>query len=238
MKIGIIGAMEEEIRVLRDAMSEVNMHQIHGMDIFEGTLNDQAIVLVQSGIGKVNATISVAILVERFQVTHVINTGTAGAIDPGLKVGDVVIAHSLAYHDVDLTAFGYAYGQMSRMPEQYYPNLDMVRTAQEVARTLNIEPIVGQIVSGDQFVNGKDLLERIHAKFPKARACEMESTAIAQACFVMKVPFAIIRCMSDQADGQANMSFDEFVVKAGQKSAILVQYLVQALYDQKTQRSL
>ena len=229
MKIGVIGAMAEEIRALRDAMTDVDVHQIHGMTVFEGKIDQQEMVLIQSGIGKVNATISVAILVERFKVSHVINTGTAGSLDPGLRVGDVVIAHSLAYHDVDVTAFGHAYGQMSGMPAEYYPNLEMVRLAQEVARQLNIEPVVGQIVSGDQFIQGQKIHDHIMEKFPKARACEMESTAIAQACQVMDVPYAIIRCMSDQADGQANVSFDEFVIEAGQKSAVLVQYLITAM---------
>lgn len=231
MKIGVIGAMEEEIRSLRDAMDQVETYLVHGMKIFEGNLEGQNIVLIQSGIGKVNATISVAILVERFMVSHIVNTGTAGALDPGLRIGDIVIAHSLIYHDVDVTSSGYADGQMAGMPEAYYPNLEMIRLAQTVSRQLQLEPVVGQIISGDQFIQDKAIHDKMMKRFPKARACEMESTAIAQACYVMEVPYAIIRCMSDQADGQAQVNFDDFVVEAGQKSAVLVQYFVKAMSE-------
>ncbi|MBG9979655.1 5'-methylthioadenosine/adenosylhomocysteine nucleosidase [Facklamia lactis] len=221
-KIGVIGAMEEEIRLLRQQMQEVVVTNKYQFVFYQGQLNQQNIVLVQSGIGKVNASLSVALLVELFNVDFVINTGTAGAVDPGLKVGDLVIAQSLIHHDVDVTAFGYKKGQMAGMPEQYYPDSQAIQITKEVARRQGLEPILAQIASADEFVNNQARIEMIRKEFPVVRAVEMESAAIAQACHVLEKPYLIIRCISDSADEEANMNFDEFLVLAGGISAKIV----------------
>ena len=123
MKIGIIGAMEEEIRLIKANLSKLKEITHHQVTFYQGYLENREVILVQSGIGKVNATITTVLLVQQFNVDLIINTGTAGGVHKGLKVGDIVIADSLTYHDVDVTGFGYEKGQMAGMPALYYPDL-------------------------------------------------------------------------------------------------------------------
>lgn len=222
MKIGIIGAMEEEIRELKRQIEEQTIIEHLGNVFVEGKLHGKEVVLVQSGIGKVNATITVVLLKQLFEVDYIINTGSAGALDSALEVGELIIAHSLAYHDVDVTGFGYKAGQMAGMPEEYYPDTYLLRTAQAACRAIDIEPAIGLVVSGDQFVNSSIQKENILRYFPNARAVEMESTAIAQAAYVMAIPFVIIRAVSDDSDGEAPMTFDQFIIAAGRISAEMV----------------
>ncbi|MBK0348188.1 5'-methylthioadenosine/adenosylhomocysteine nucleosidase [Aerococcaceae bacterium zg-ZJ1578] len=229
MKIGIIGAMEEEIRSLKLAIQESAEQVLYQQSFIVGKLGAHEVVLVQSGIGKVNASIITTLLVQHFAVDMIINTGTAGALHSGLKVGSVVIADRLSHHDVDVTGFGYEKGQMAGMPAYYYSDSDYLRVAKQACRLLDIEPALGLIVSGDAFVNHADKVKAIKADFPKALACEMESAAIAQTAHVLGVPFVIIRAISDSADEVATMSFDEFVIEAGRVSAQMVQRFVEIL---------
>lgn len=215
--------MEEEVFTLRDIMENREEIELHGQVFYLGLIEGHEVVLVQSGIGKVNAAIVVTLMKQIFDIEFVINTGSAGALDSALEVGDVLIAHSLAYHDVDVTAFGYTYGQMAGMPSAYYPDSELVRLAQESSREMGYEPYLGLIVSGDEFVSSNLSKEKILRHFPKARACEMESTAIAQSANVLQIPFLIIRAISDTAQGDANIDFDEFIITAGRNSALLVQ---------------
>ncbi|MBG9989098.1 5'-methylthioadenosine/adenosylhomocysteine nucleosidase [Aerococcaceae bacterium DSM 111176] len=223
MKIGIIGAMPEEIALLKRSMNIEDTVKHYGSDFFVGTLHSIPIVLVESGIGKVNATISTVLLIEHFNVTAVINTGSAGAIDPALSIGDVVVANYLVHHDVDVTGFGYKPGQMAGMPEGYFSDAELVRLAQDAVRRQGVEPVLGLVVSGDEFVNSPERIESIRATFPTARACEMESAAIAQTAYAMDVPFVIVRAISDSADQDAAVTFDEFIVDAGRQSARMIE---------------
>lgn len=221
-KIGIIGAMDEEIQHLLAAMSERSDHLIYGFTFYEGMIGQQSVVIVRSGIGKVNASVTAVLLVEKFEVDFVMNTGTAGGLDEGLAVGDVVIAQALVHHDVDVTGFGYQVGQMAGMPEVYYPDPQGIQALRQAARTLEIEPVVGLIASGDQFVNDPEEVAEIRGNFPTVRAVEMESAAIAQALYLLRIPFVIVRCISDAGDQKATLSFDEFLVLAGSVSAQIV----------------
>lgn len=229
MIIGLIGAMEEEIRELKRVITNQEVIEKYGMEFIKGKLDGKDVVLVQSGIGKVNATITVTLLYQLFDVTHIINTGSAGALDSALSVGDIIIAHSLTYHDVDVTAFNYKLGQMAGMPELYYPDTQLIRTAQAVCRQMEIEPFLGQVVSGDQFVSTQEQKDKILGNFPLARAAEMESTAIAQAAHVLNIPFVIIRAISDSANDEASISFDQFIIAAGKISATMVRETVKAM---------
>lgn len=227
--IGIIGAMAEEIQILKEKLEHAELTQAYGYDFYLGLLAGKEVVLVQSGIGKVNATITVSLLKQIFDVDVIINTGSAGALDTALEIGDVLIAHSLIYHDVNLTAFDYDIGQMAGMPAQFYPDTELMRLAQESSRQMGYEPYIGLIVSGDQFISQSLQKKEILNKFPKARACEMESTAIAHTCYSMDIPFLIIRAISDAADGSASMDFDEFIHLASQNSAKLVEKTIEKL---------
>lgn len=225
-KIGIIGAMEEEIRLLLQSMDSIKKTTYHSFDFYEGVLSGNTVVLCQSGIGKVNASICVSLMKVLFDVDLLINTGTAGGVDPGLTVGDLVIGQSLVHHDVDVTAFDYEFGQMAGMPIAYYSDGLLLQKAKEAADTLQMRAVVGQIASGDQFVSHAQSIDQIKAKFPHVRAVEMESAAIAQASYVLDVPFVIIRAISDNGDQEAAFSFDEFLIQAGARSAQLVKALL------------
>lgn len=224
--IGIIGAMAEEIQILKDRLDNINAIKKYSATYYTGQLAGVDVVLVQSGIGKVNATISVATLVETFNVDLIINTGTAGALDEGLEVGDIVIANELIHHDVDVTGFDYEWGQMAGMPLAYYPAMEPMRLVQKACRFNDQEPILGLIVSGDQFINSNERTKQIRQHFPTARACDMESAAIAQACHVMETPFIIVRSISDNANAIAPISFEDFVQLASRTSAELVYHFI------------
>ncbi|MCR8969146.1 5'-methylthioadenosine/adenosylhomocysteine nucleosidase [Facklamia sp. 7083-14-GEN3] len=225
-KIGIIGAMEEEIRLLKDEISNIKIHNYYGFEFYHGSLSGKEVVLVQSGIGKVNASLSTVLMVDHFAVDLIINTGSAGGLSPDLAVGDLVIADGLIHHDVNLLAFGYDQGQMAGMPTIYQPDEKTSQLAYRLANENGQMAIRGLIASGDQFISDSQQVKTILQAFPNVKAVEMESAAIAQAAYVLKTPFIIIRSISDKADEEAGMSFDEFILLAGRKSAEMVMNLL------------
>ncbi|TWT10487.1 5'-methylthioadenosine/adenosylhomocysteine nucleosidase [Streptococcus sp. sy004] len=230
MKIGIIAAMQEELNLLVDTLDEKTSHKVLGHTYYQGRLGNHEVVLVQSGVGKVMSAMSVAILAENFGVEAIINTGSAGAVAYGLAIGDVVVATQLVYHDVDLTAFGYAYGQMSMQPLYFDCDPSFVKTFEQVLDKHQTTSHLGLIATGDSFVAGQDKIDAIKEHFPHALAVEMEGAAIAQAAASCNLPFIVVRAMSDTAAHDANMTFDEFIVMAGKQSAkILLSFLEQVV---------
>lgn len=229
MIIGIIGAMEEELRILKEEITQAQSEHYYGYEFITGMIGIQKVILVKSGIGKVNASISAVLLKQLYNVDVIINTGSAGGIGEGLKVGDIVIADQLTHHDVDVTAFGYLPGQMAGMPAVYRTDEGYRQLATEVCTTLSYPHRIGQIVSGDEFVSDASRVASIKENFPKALACEMESAAIAQTAYVLGVPCLIIRAISDSADDDAHVTFDEFILHAGRVSANIVSHLVKKL---------
>lgn len=228
MKIGIIAAMQEELSLLVEVLSDKKMEEVLGHTYYQGRLGSHEVVLVQSGVGKVMSAMSVAILADHFGVEAIINTGSAGAVAQGLAVGDVVVATQLAYHDVDLTAFGYAYGQMSMQPLYFDCDKDFVKTFEQVLTQHDSKSHLGLIATGDSFIAGQDKIEAIKATFPQVLAVEMEGAAIAQAAHSCQLPFIVVRAMSDTAAHDANLTFDEFILEAGKRSAqVLLSFLDQ-----------
>lgn len=229
MKFGIIAAMPQELKVLVEHLTDTATDVVLGKTYYQGHIGHHEVVLVESGIGKVMSAMSVAILVDHFKVDAVINTGSAGAVAPGIAIGDVVLADQLVYHDVDVTAFGYAYGQMAAQ-ELYYPAdaslLSQMRTIVEEGQQTSH---VGLIATGDRFIAGHDKIQAIRTHFPDVLAVEMEGAAIAQAAVNAGVPFLVIRAMSDTAQGDAHLTFDEFILEAGERSAqTLIHFLENA----------
>ncbi len=215
MKLGIIAAMDEELKVLTQAIQEVTKASHHGFVFYTGTIGRHEVVLVKSGIGKVMSAVAVSLLAEVFKVDGIINTGSAGGVGPGLSVGDVVIADRLAYHDVDVTAFGYAFGQMAGQDLYYHSSkyfVSELKKADSNAKT-------GLVTSSDSFISSKARQLEIKSHFPDVLAVEMEGAAIAQAATALGKPFVVVRSISDTADGHAATSFDEFIIHAGEKSA-------------------
>ena len=219
MKFGIIAAMEEELKALVQALQDGEEVLVLGRTYFTGRIGQTEVVLVQSGIGKVMSALSVAVLADRFAVDTIINTGSAGAVADGLAVGDVVLADKLCYHDVDVTAFGYDYGQMAGQPLYYEADKGLLRRLQGVLELQGIHTHVGLIATGDSFIAGQDKVTAIKTQFPEVLAVEMEGAAIAQAAQAIGKPFLVIRAMSDTAQGDANITFDEFILEAGKRSA-------------------
>lgn len=223
MKIAIIGAMEEEIALIKARMTNLDTNQVKHLSIYTGSINDKQVVLVQCGIGKVASAAATAIIIQKYAPDAVINTGSAGGFDPELDIGDIVIATQLLHHDVDLTNFGYDLGQVARMPLYYESAPDLVTAASQAVSSLSdIKVKTGLICSGDSFVCTDEAVAYITTNFPTMAAVEMEGAAIGQVCHMMDVPFVVIRSLSDIAGKTSTMSFDAYLEIAAKNSAKLV----------------
>ena len=223
MKIGIIGAMAQEVTLLREHLENQTTRQKAGATFYQGTIGKHEVIVVQSGIGKVLASITTSLLIQQYGVALVINTGSAGGIGAGLAVGDLVIADKLAYHDVDATVFGYQYGQVpGGMPLYYETDHAFATLMSQAAKETKHQVKSGLIVTGDSFIADPTTLATILSHFPGALACEMEGAAIGQVATQFGIPFVVIRAMSDVGDEDAGVTFDEFIVEAGQKSAAML----------------
>lgn len=229
MKIGIIGAMEQEVALLRDKIDNRQTLTLGGSEIYTGQLNGVDVALLKSGIGKVAAAMGAALLLDHCKPDVVINTGSAGGLASTLKVGDIVVSDEARYHDADVTAFGYEYGQMAGCPAAFTADPTLVAIAETCIKELNLNAVRGLIVSGDAFINGSVALAKIRSNFPQAVAVEMEATAIAHVCHNFGVPFVVVRAISDVADQQSHISFDEFLTVAARQSSLMVETLVQKL---------
>ncbi|WP_409289420.1 5'-methylthioadenosine/S-adenosylhomocysteine nucleosidase [Peribacillus sp. SCS-37] len=230
MKAAIIGAMEEEVSILRDQVENLTQETIAGCEFNMGTLNGKEIILLKSGIGKVNAAVSTAILLERYKPDVIINTGSAGGFLSSLEVGDVVISSEVRHHDVDVTAFGYEYGQVPQLPAAFLADDKLVKAAEEAAGEIEgIQVVMGLIATGDSFMSDSSRVEFVREKFPQLYAAEMEAAAIAQTAYQFGVPFVVIRSLSDIAGKESDISFDKFLVTAAENSARLVTKIVDRL---------
>jgi len=219
MPIGIIGAMDEEVAYLKKQMTDKKTQTVAGALFIQGVLNNKRVILVKSGIGKVNAAMTATILMEKFNPTAIINTGTAGGFSEKLEVADLVIGEESVHHDVDVTGFDYAYGQVPGMPERYQADKTLVDTAYQVLEKLDIRHKAGLIATGDAFMNQTDKINLVQSRFPDLIAMEMEAAAIAQVSYQYNKPFIIVRALSDIAGKDAPMSFNQFVDIASKNAA-------------------
>ena len=226
MAIAIIGAMEEEVQILREMMEVSAVKEIAHVEFTSGKLNGREVILLKSGIGKVNAAVATTLLFEHFQVEAVINTGSAGGLHPEANVGDVVISSGVLYHDVDVTGFNYAYGQVPGMPAQYDPSPSLVAKVREILDSGEKPYWMGAIGTGDSFINRPDQLEWIKKHTPQAVAIEMEAAAVAQVCHLYGIPFVILRALSDIAGKESHLTFSEFLSVAARESSEMVKSLV------------
>ena len=214
--IGIIGAMDEEVSRLKEKMHVKKVEKKAGMEFFDGELAGKEVVIVRSGIGKVNAGICTQILVDDFQVEAVINTGVAGSLKNEINIGDIVLSSDSLQHDMDATGFGYKPGIIPRMEQSVFvADAQLIELAKQVNEQVNpeIRTFVGRVVSGDQFISDKQKKDYLVEQF--AGYCtEMEGAAIAQTCYVNEIPYLVIRAISDKADNSATMDYGEFEAKA------------------------
>ncbi|ONI44468.1 5'-methylthioadenosine/S-adenosylhomocysteine nucleosidase [Candidatus Epulonipiscium fishelsonii] len=227
--IGIIGAMEEEIVALKRSMKVKSQLMKAQMEFIGGTLQEQEIVVVKCGIGKVNAAICTQVLIENFNVKCIINVGVAGALHPDLNIGDIVVSSDTVQHDVDATVFGDPRGVIPRMDNSFFEaDRKLMDIALKATATLGEEykTYIGRIASGDQFISSIKMKEDLYSTFT-AYCAEMEGAAIAHTCYLNAVPFVIIRAISDKADGSAEINFADFTEMAAKNATKIINYMLQ-----------
>ncbi|MFD2630910.1 5'-methylthioadenosine/S-adenosylhomocysteine nucleosidase [Oceanobacillus kapialis] len=229
MTIGIIGAMDEEVALLLENVTDQQEENIAGCRFVKGQLNEKEVVILQSGIGKVNAAMATTIMHERYTPTHVINTGSAGGFAENLEVGDVVISTQVVHHDVDVTAFNYAYGQVPGMPAMYDADTALVLKTINAVKEMELNYQEGIIATGDSFMQDPERVSFVREKFPDMIAAEMEAAAIAQICHHYDKPFVVIRALSDIAGKESSVSFDQFLEKAAKNAANLIMSMVKSM---------
>ncbi len=229
--LGIIGAMEVEVKELREMMENPQAQTVAGMTFYQGTIKGKEVVVVRSGIGKVNAGICSQILVDRYHVDGIINTGIAGSLRNEINIGDIVLATVSVQHDVDATGFGYPLGEIPQMGIKEFPADEKLRelaTACSKKANPDIQVFCGRVASGDQFISSKEKKNWIQDNFD-AYCTEMEGAAIAQAAYLNNIPYLVVRAISDKADDSANMDYSEFEAKAVENSVRLMAAMIEAL---------
>ncbi|RGY94826.1 5'-methylthioadenosine/adenosylhomocysteine nucleosidase [Clostridium sp. AM58-1XD] len=222
--LGIIGAMEEEVAKIKEAMEQVTIENTAGMEFNCGKLKGIDAVVVRSGIGKVNAALCSQILADRYHVNGIINTGIAGSLKNEINIGDIVLSSDALQHDMDATGFGYAPGQVPRLDVLSFPaDESLIRLAKECCETVNpdIHVFTGRVVSGDQFISDRDKKDWLTRTFD-GFCTEMEGAAIAQAAYLNNIPYLVIRAISDKADDSASVDYPVFEAKAIEHSVKLL----------------
>ncbi|MCI6139806.1 MULTISPECIES: 5'-methylthioadenosine/adenosylhomocysteine nucleosidase [Clostridium] len=226
--LGIIGAMDEEVVQLKDQMTEIEVETRASMDFYKGKLGGRGVVVVRSGIGKVNAAMCTQILADLYKADAVINTGIAGSLKAEIDIGDIVLSEDALQYDMDATNFGYELGQVPRLDTlAFKANEDLLRHAKECCAKVNpdIQVFTGRVVTGDQFISQQNKKVWLSETFGGC-CTEMEGAAIAQACYLNHIPFLIIRAISDKADDSAVMDYPAFEAQAIIHSVRLVTEMI------------
>lgn len=223
MKIAVIGAMEEEVELLRKSIESPETSIIANIEYTKGIFENHEIILVKSGIGKVNAAMATTILLESFKPDIVLNSGSAGGFQEALDVGTVVISSEVRHHDVDVTAFGYEFGQVPQLPAAYLADTNLIKLAVAAIEDIGEHNhAIGLIASGDSFMSDPNHVEKVKNIFPTIIAAEMEAAAVAQVCHQFETPFVVIRALSDIAGKESSISFDEFLSIAALHSTQII----------------
>lgn len=223
--VGIIGAMDKEIEFIKNTMFIERTDYYGGRTFYVGKIKGREIVLVQAGIGKVNAAITTSLLLQQFPINYIINTGCAGGLKPA-KQCDLIIAKGCTYHDAQ--CFDYAYGQIPDMPQIYMPSQELSSKVEYLAKKNNISYQKGIIATGDTFVTSMDTLKEVSKEVNNIIACDMEATAIAQTCYVYGKPFVIIRMISDVINSDEQLkSYAEIVVGVCKRAAEFVLKIIE-----------
>lgn len=229
IKIGVIGAMKSEVEDLLAVMRIKRRVEKAGMEFSEGTLGGRDAVVVQCGMGKVNAGICAQLLIDSFSVTHVINTGAAGSLNAALDIGDIVVSADAVQHDFDVAAIGFRKGEIPYTGKVFFEaDSELRQRAMRAIREAlpGIAAVEGRICSGDQFISTQAEKDRIVSEF-SGDCAEMEGASVAQACYLNGIPFVILRAISDKADNSGHMDFAEFERKAAKNSAKLVRFMLE-----------
>lgn len=232
--IGIIGAMDEEVEILKSLLDITETVTQAGMTFYKGLLHNKEVILARSGIGKVNAAVCAQLMITLFKIDCLINSGVAGTLHKDINQGDIVISTDAVQHDVDTTVFGDPLGAIPRLGVTFFKADErLMDLAQKAAQNLNFECVSifkGRIASGDQFIAGGELKERIWSHFAPS-AVEMEGASIAHVAYLNQVPYVIIRAISDKADGSADLSYEEFLPLAANHASLLLEEMVKLSVD-------
>lgn len=231
MKIGIIGAMDVEVAHLKQIMTITNTKMVASNEYCEGKIGNTDVVVVKCGVGKVRAGMCVQVLVDLFNVTHVLNTGVAGSLNNDINVGDIVVSTDAIFHDVDDTYFGYALGEIPQLGVVSFNADEQLRKyAVEAVKKAapEVQVFEGRVTSGDCFICEKEKKEWIRETF-HGECTEMEGCAIAEAAYLNQIPFVIIRAISDKADEESVISYDEFEAKAAEHCAKIVECMIKEM---------
>lgn len=222
---GIITAMQEEKQEIENIMENIEKIEIYNLSFIKGEINNSKVVLVESGVGKVNAARTTQILIDNFNIEAVINVGSAGAANNKLNIGDIVIGKSLVQHDFDITAFGHPKGYISNAGQYFNSDnqlIEQMKKAMKKLDNIDFNILIGRIASGDIFCTDMNMKEKIRNKF-EADAIEMEGAAIAQVCQLDNIPFIVVRGISDSPNGNNNITFEQYLEKASQRCAQIIE---------------
>ncbi len=229
--VGIIGAMDEEVAVLKEQMEVECIKEQASLAFYVGKLFGQEAVVVRCGIGKVNAAVCTQIMIDKFNVDMVINTGVAGALSHTLDIGDIVISKDTLQHDMDATGFGYKLGDIPRMDVScFMADTHLVKLATKASEGIDTQPniFVERVVTGDQFISDSEVKEKLIQNF-EGFCTEMEGASIAHVCHLNNMPFVVIRSISDKADQSAEMNYAEFVEVAVHNSTKMIEGMLHLL---------
>lgn len=216
--IGILGAMDEEIKYLLEDMEHSEKAVKAGLDFYSGRIGGRDVVVSKCGVGKVNAAVATQLMITEFQAGTLLFTGVAGALHPGLEVGDIVISSECMQHDMDCTPLGFSRGVIPFQDVSVFPaDPQLAALAEKVCGELGVRHVTGRVLSGDQFIASRERVAALRDQLNGACA-EMEGAALAQVCHMNSIPFLVIRAMSDKADGSADVSFNAFTVAASRLS--------------------
>jgi adenosylhomocysteine nucleosidase len=227
--LGIIGAMDEEVAMIKAQLTDVQVETRAAMDFYKGKLEGKEVVVVRSGIGKVNAAMCTQILADIYGVTGVVNTGIAGSLKAEIDIGDIVLSSDAVQHDMDATGFGYEPGQIPRVETlAFKADEGLIHLAEECCSKVNpdIHTFVGRVVTGD--ISDKGKKKWLTDTFG-GYCTEMEGAAIAQACYLNSIPFLIVRAISDKADDSATVDYPAFEAKAIIHSVNLLTEIVRSI---------
>ena len=229
-KLGIIGAMDIEVAILKSKLENANVTKVGPMEFFEGTLAGCEVVIVQCGVGKVHAAMCTQVLCSNFGVTHIVNTGVAGSLDPELDICDVLVSTDAIQHDMDVHHLGYDVGRVPGLDTTAFAADAMLRDlAYEVSEAIRPgHTRLGRVATGDQFVCSEEQKAKIIAD-TNACCTEMEGGSIAQTAYVNRVPFVILRAISDKADGSAELDYPTFEKLAATNCAAVTEALAKRL---------
>ncbi len=228
--IGIIGAMEQEVNELKKLMDVSKTEKKLDYTFYIGLIANKECVLVQGGIGKVNSAISTTLLLENYSIKYVLNIGSAGGLNLSQNIGDIVVSTNISYHDVDVQAFGYLYGQIPGSPAMFHADEHLRDITINILKKINKPYHCGLVVSGDTFISNSKHIKHVNNHFKDAICVEMEAASIAHVCHIYHIPFIIIRSISDiYGKGDNSIQFDEFIIDASKVSAKLCYKIVEQL---------